>query len=172
MKFAQYILSQNILIDLDNQEESYPDISINSYHDILEYFNIPSPQKILYIIRGIPGSGKTTFAKTISPLVFSADYYFINSTTGVYEFNPKKISNAHFICKQQVEQSMHFGLHSIAVANTFTQLKEFQGYQELAGNYNYKTFVLTIENYHGSSSVHNVPEATINNMKSRFKIQL
>ena len=32
--------------------------------------------KILYLIRGLPGSGKTTLAKSICNVVFSADDYF------------------------------------------------------------------------------------------------
>ncbi len=33
-------------------------------------------EKMIYLVRGIPGSGKTTFAKQLTQNVFEADHYF------------------------------------------------------------------------------------------------
>jgi adenylate kinase family enzyme len=35
-------------------------------------------EKILYIVRGIPGSGKSTFAKTLGGIHIEADQYFVD----------------------------------------------------------------------------------------------
>ena len=66
--------------------------------------------KTLYIIRGIAGSGKTTFANTIvdSIAVCEADQYFVDKETGEYKFNPDEIKIAHQWCKDEVENRMKF----------------------------------------------------------------
>ena len=54
--------------------------------------------KILYIVRGIPGSGKSTFAKRLvihDFLVCEADKYFVDKETGEYNFDFTKIKDAH-----------------------------------------------------------------------------
>ena len=49
-------------------------------------------EKVLYIVRGIPGSGKTTFAKSLNCPVFEADMFFVNSQ-GIYNFDYTKINS-------------------------------------------------------------------------------
>ena len=39
--------------------------------------------KTLYIVRGLPGSGKSTFAQSLGCPVFEADMFFVNKQ-GVY----------------------------------------------------------------------------------------
>jgi adenylate kinase family enzyme len=56
-------------------------------------------QKTLYIVRGVSGSGKSTFAKKLVHddfLVCEADKYFINEENGKYEFEISKIR--HHLC--------------------------------------------------------------------------
>jgi len=45
-------------------------------------------------------------------------------------------------------------------------------YMDLAVKYGYQVVSLIVENRHGNSSVHNVPDETIEKMKSRFEISL
>jgi predicted kinase len=138
-------------------------------------------EKILFIIRGVSGSGKSTFAKKIVGhdfLVCEADKYFIDKETGEYKFDVSKIKDAHKFCQDTVETYMKDSLvndqfyREIAVANTFTQEWEFQPYIELAEKYGYKTFCIIVENRHGGTNVHNVPEDKIEQMKNRFSIKL
>lgn len=51
------------------------------------------------IMRGVPGSGKSTWCRTnlVAPIVFSADDHF-TSEDGVYRFDPAKLSEAHGNC--------------------------------------------------------------------------
>lgn len=138
-------------------------------------------EKILYIVRGIPGSGKSTLAKKIVGhdfLVCEADKYFINKETGEYKFDASKIKNAHKFCQDTVETYMKDSLvndqfyREIAVANTFTEEWEMEPYFKLAEEYGYTVFSIVVENRHGGTNVHNVPEDKIEQMKKRFSIKL
>lgn len=126
--------------------------------------------KELYIIRGISGSGKSTFARSIVPSlnVIEADMYF-TQPDGSYKFNPDKLKEAHQWCFNQVKHMMNDDEEKIAVANTFTRYWEFKKYIKLAYINNYNYHVLTVENYHGGESVHDVPEETIKKQADRFQ---
>jgi hypothetical protein len=45
-------------------------------------------------------------------------------------------------------------------------------YFELAKKYGYKVFTLIVENRHGGTNEHNVPEDKIEQMKNRFEYKL
>jgi predicted kinase len=128
--------------------------------------------KTLYIVRGIPGSGKSTFAQSLDCPVFEADQYFIDSETGEYKFDGSKIKLAHNWCKLRVEQSMEDDFQKIAVSNTFTQEWEMDSYYELAKQYGYRVFSLIVENRHGGVNEHGVPEDKLELMKNRFEVKL
>ena len=128
--------------------------------------------KTLYIVRGIPGSGKSTFAQSLDCPVFEADQYFIDSETGEYKFDGSKIKLAHKWCKLRVEQSMEDDFQKIAVSNTFTQEWEMDAYYELAKQYGYRVFSLIVENRHGGVNEHGVPEDKLELMKTRFEVKL
>jgi predicted kinase len=128
--------------------------------------------KTLYIVRGVPGSGKSTFAQSLDCPVFEADQYFIDSETGEYKFDGSKIKLAHNWCKLRVEQSMEDDFQKIAVSNTFTQEWEMDAYYELAKQYGYRVFSLIVENRHGGVNEHGVPEDKLELMKNRFEVKL
>ena len=122
-------------------------------------------EKTLYIVRGIPGSGKSTFAKKLVGhdfLVCEADKYFIDKETDEYKFDVSKIKDAHKFCQDT----------EIAVSNTFTQEWEMEVYFKLAEQYGYTVFTVIVENRHGGKNAHGVPEDKIEQMKNRFEIKL
>jgi predicted kinase len=128
-------------------------------------------EKILYIVRGIPGSGKSTFAKQLTSNVFEADHYFIDNE-GNYNFDPSKIKDAHKDCQDNVRYAMESSITKIAVSNTSTQDWELQPYYELATKYGYTVFSIVVENRHEGVNQHGVPEDKLELMRNRFEIKL
>lgn len=127
--------------------------------------------KTLYIIRGLPGSGKTTLGKTIAgTYCYAADDYFDLFHDG--EFVPSKIKSAHKHCHLMVETALSDDVPFVAVTNTFTQEWEFEQYIALAERYGYTVHSIIVENRHGNKSVHEVPEGTVQKMRNRFKVKL
>ena len=127
-------------------------------------------EKTLLLLRGCPGSGKSTLAKHLGFPTFEADQFFM--VDGQYNFDPSKLSEAHKSCHDRVKFVMEQGISKLAVANTFTQEWEMLPYFELAKEFGYTVFSLIVENRHGSSSIHDVPEQSLNRMKNRFEIKL
>lgn len=122
--------------------------------------------KTLYIIRGIPGSGKTTYAKNVLKLTpFEADDFFC--ICGKYRYVADMVPKAHEYCFRNVENAMRSNQESIAVANTFTRKWEYQRYLTLAERYGYKVIIhICTGNY---PNVHDVPEKIVERMKERFE---
>jgi predicted kinase len=126
--------------------------------------------KELILLRGIPGSGKTTLANIISHNNVAADEYFEKFNDG--EFDGSQLSDAHQWCHDQVEKMMSMSKSKIVVHNTFTEKWEMQDYFDLAEKHGYRVHTIVVENRHGGESNSNVPEHTIESMKGRFEICL
>lgn len=129
-------------------------------------------EKVLVICRGICGSGKSTFAKTLGGQHYEADMYFIDPTTGEYKFDGTKIKNAHAWCLDKVKTDMAVAREKIVVSNTFTQEWEMEPYLMMAKEFGYMVFTVVVENRHGGENQHGVPEDKIKQMKDRFEIKL
>ena len=127
--------------------------------------------KNLFLIRGIPGSGKTTLANLlpVDRCIAADDYHY--DAGGNYNWKPETSKAGHAWCQREVEVAMEFG-YSIAVHNTFTTEWEMQPYFDMAEQYGYRVTTIIVENRHKSESVHNVPEETIQKMKDRFEVVL
>ena len=132
----------------------------------------------LILLRGVPGSGKTTLGNIIlfniqSNIqdVLSADNFFINEKSD-YVFDATKLKEAHNECQVKCAERMRNQFSKIVVANTFTQEWEMEDYYELAKNYGYTRTSVIVENRHGGESIHSVPDATLGNMRNRFQVKL
>lgn len=101
---------------------------------------------------------------------FEADHYFWEN--GKYNFDAERLHCAHAWCMKGVQEAMSYGSHSIIVSNTFTRERELAPYLGVAELWGYKVTTLVVENRHGNTSVHNVPEETMTKMKDRFSIKL
>lgn len=125
---------------------------------------------MLYIIRGLPGSGKTTLAKIMQQQLnaahFEADMFF--EVNGEYKFDKTKIKQAHNWCYNSVIDNLLTG-KTVIVSNTFTRYWEMQKYIDYCTQHNVAYHVIICSgNY---KSIHNVPNSTIEDMKKRFEFE-
>ncbi len=131
--------------------------------------------KTLYLVRGVPGSGKSTFAKTLGGAHFETDNYFM--VDGEYKFDFTKLKDAHKWCQDSVNTAMILNHTTgqnevIVVSNTFTQEWEMEPYNKMAETWGYRVFSVIVENRHGGVNQHGVPEDKLDIMKNRFEIKL
>lgn len=121
--------------------------------------------KILYIVRGVPGSGKSTMAHKLSNIVVEADDFMMEN--GKYKYDPKKVTYCHKKCFETVEKHLKNGEPTVAVANTFIKKSLYEPYVELANKYGYKVIIRKADgNY---KNIHGVPKQAIDSMKKRFQ---
>lgn len=125
----------------------------------------------LTIIRGLPGSGKSTYAQELMNINcfyddhFEADMFFMQN--GEYKFDAKKLGEAHKWCYQNVYGAI-FNDCNVIVSNTFTTNKEMQSYLELYNIFS-NVEVDVIEVRTQFESIHNVPTDVIEKMKARWE---
>lgn len=135
------------------------------------------PKGELILLRGLPGSGKTTLGFVIlqtmqqQPEVLSADNFFMDDK-GNYNFDSSKLKEAHNMCQQKCADRMRMEISRIVVANTFTQEWEMAPYFEMADRYGYRVHTVIVENRHGSTNIHGVPNDKLKEMGGRFEIKL
>lgn len=126
--------------------------------------------RVIYLIRGIPGSGKSAFAADLSMgiyPVFEADQFFMKE--GVYEFDRNRLGAAHKWCQESVESSMKHGDEKIFVSNTSILWRDMKPYYDLASTYEYRVYSCVVENRHSGVDVHGVPEETLVRMEQNLR---
>ena len=129
----------------------------------------------LILLRGLPGSGKTTLAGVLSEYgkhpVFSVDDYFTDEN-GRYKFLFQENHLAYKQCELCVKTAMQHGLEKILLHNTFTQEWEMEPYFKLATANDYRVHVVTVENRHHGNNIHEIPEDHVERMRSKFSVKL
>ncbi|XP_053419371.1 NEDD4-binding protein 2-like 2 isoform X2 [Nycticebus coucang] len=92
-------------------------------------------QKILILLRGLPGSGKTTLSRILlgqsrDGIVFSTDDYFHHQDG--YRYNVNQLGDAHDWNQNRAKQAIDQGRSPVIIDNTNTQAWEMKPYVEMA----------------------------------------
>jgi predicted kinase len=115
----------------------------------------------IVLIRGLPGSGKTTMAKMMSGYHhLEADKFL--EVDGVYVYEQSKVKAAHDKCIAAAKGLLDKG-HNVVVANTFVKCWELKSYID----FGFPFRIIELKNKW--PNIHNVPEATIERMAQRWE---
>lgn len=119
----------------------------------------------LTIIRGIPGSGKSTFAKeNFNCLILENDMYHMHN--GNYEWKFSNMKYATNFIYETCKNALHNGM-DVVVANTFTKVKFIVPYKRLAEEMDANFEVLRCAG--NWQNTHNVPQDVLESMSTNFE---
>lgn len=101
--------------------------------------------KRVIILRGVPGSGKSTFIGKEYPeaMVVSADHFFVEED-GVYRFDGTKIQAAHGQCFRRYIEAIQTGKELIVVDNTSLSVIEIAPYVAGAEAFGYDVEIVSL----------------------------
>jgi predicted kinase len=117
----------------------------------------------LILIRGLPGSGKSTRARALAIVGFDhfeADMFF--EREGKYLYDASRIREAHSWCQSMTRRALASGKR-VVVSNTFTRLKEMEPYWSMAER------VRVVEAKGAWGNVHGVPAERVRKMAERWE---
>lgn len=141
-------------------------------------------KKQMVIMQGVPGSGKSTIAKSLAAeawntgrraWIVSADDYFVNEETGAYEFDPAKLGEAHAECLRNTIELIRLGSGLIVVDNTNATAVEIAPYYALADAFGYECKILRVEtevDRAADRNVHGVPRHKVRAMDARMNVEV
>ena len=122
--------------------------------------------KVVILLRGLPGCGKTTFANALKkqyisssedgtpgPEICSADYFFEHDD-GSYLYDRRQVASAHKWAQSELEAMMEDIVSPIIIDNCNVMCWEARGYVELAIDHEYAIEIVDVR----SPWSRNVPE--------------
>lgn len=137
-------------------------------------------EKKVYILRGISGSGKSTFAKEalqhlnaeyITAVVCSADHYMVDAD-GRYRYDASKLAQNYERCRGAFLDCIAHQTPRIFVDNTHTRVWEFENTIKIAEMFGYEVNVLrftTPVRIAAQRTVHAVPFEVLEKMNASFQ---
>lgn len=129
--------------------------------------------RTLYIVRGLPGSGKSTLGNVLCPgRSFAADDYFekiAKEQNKKYSdvFCGTKLGEAHTQCTNNVKDAMESDDNDVAVCNTFSESWEAKTYFTLALLHGWTVMIVECQSVFANT--HDVPRESIMKMRKRWE---
>nr|XP_047904042.1 uncharacterized protein LOC106041122 isoform X4 [Anser cygnoides] len=126
----------------ETREECWKDPKMYSVEGMHRFSSVQFPeerfgcaQKVLLILRGLPGSGKSTLSRILlgescDGIVLSTDDYFRQQDG--YMYNVVQLGDAHDWNQKRAKQAMEQGRSPVIIDNTNTQAWEMKPYVEVA----------------------------------------
>lgn len=117
------------------------------------------------LVRGIPGSGKSTFGQALAeylniPKVEANDYF---TKDGVYEFNPELLPVANEYCRlTALEAAKEYT--GVVVCNPFCRMQDMDWYFQ-----SFNTVLVMKKPHRTYQNTHNVPIEIIEQMVSKWE---
>lgn len=131
--------------------------------------------KEVIIIRGVAGSGKSTFAKLLAKpynaKIVENDKYAYNDD-GVYDWKEEDLYKYIKQAKNDFVKHIENEEPMIIVSNVNVKWKAFKFYFNLAKENGYKVTTLVMENRNETESIHDVNEEVRQGMRENFQIKL
>ncbi|XP_053564433.1 NEDD4-binding protein 2-like 2 [Bombina bombina] len=141
-----------------------------------------SLQRKLVLLRGVPGSGKTTLARVllnVSPngIVYSTDDYFCQREG--YTYDVKLLGDAHLWNQDRARKAMDEGRSPVIIDNTNTQSWEMKPYVQMAVERGYLVEFLEPDTWWKLNPLelekrnkHGVPRDKISQMLDRYEYDM
>lgn len=121
--------------------------------------------KKMFIMRGVPGSGKSTYAKKLlnnfginidsnkilKSHILSTDDFFYDENE-IYRHDKSKLKKFHQLNESRAEIQMLLKCNPIIIDNTNIDISNFVTYYKLAKNYNYEVEIINPENYNSEEN--------------------
>lgn len=130
--------------------------------------------KRLFILRGIPGSGKSTIGRRLlekhpTAVLSERDKYYINPENGKYEWAPEKVPIARRKQIEEIEIALKSGNSAIADSLHLAH-KQYDPLLNLAEKYNARPIIIDVPfnkatpELYASRNLHGVPLEQIKGM--------
>jgi len=155
------------------------------------------PDKFVFIMRGIPGSGKSTAAEflgstedsyikiidcvkyvmnksdnKIIAAIHSTDQYLVNED-GEYEYDKKKIQQNHNLNYKDFVSSLRNKVDKVIVDNTNIKKRDFKRYVTAAYDYGYAVLIISVPppsvGEAVARNVHSVPSDVVKRMYNEWE---